>query len=1060
MTGSGSKKILLVDYEVSKMKATEDFLIQAGFEVVKAYDGLDALEKFAEEQVDLVLLSAMLPKLHGFEVCKAIKQSDVGKKIPVLITTSVYKSYKYKRQAMKDYFADDYILKPFNYEELLIKIREHLGLAESEDSSGMSESPRTVTPTQDADTVKPKREEGRSFDKLLDETLETLLKTSEMDEMGSEEEKKPEKSPERDLDSILEDTLSGLLRASTAKPKATPTPKPIVESKPPEPAQPVKTKPVEPPQKESVGEIDKIISDAMHVIDEAGSQSVEEPPSLLYSSDAKTTELPRGEIFSALERAEKTSGPVLRDSREGIRFGKYILIEKIASGGMAEMWKAKQRGPEGFEKIVAIKRILPHLVENEDFITMFIDEGKVAAQLTHPNIAQIYELGEEDGSYYIAMEYIAGKDLREVMRTGRRVNNPFRIELGVQIASKLLAGLHYAHRKKGFNNEDLNIVHRDVSPANILISYEGEVKLVDFGIAKAAAKNSVTQIGALKGKILYMSPEQASGQPVDRRSDIFSVGVLLYEMITGKRPFLADNEMAILQKVREWDPTPPSSVNARISTTLDRIILRAVAKNPSDRYQTAEEFRSDLDSYLNAHKPPQKILDLGLYMRTLFRNDIAREVPELLESIKDTELYPELDSIEEPIAPVTPSYEESPPRRIPVVEEQPAVQIPEPEPVVVKAEPEVSRAAIVEEEAPSEPEPVVQIPQEPAPIAEPDLELIDIRSEPSDAVVTQKPPVEIAFEEAARPKSKGKKDRSRGARKEPDRIVAKEPEPTHPPAPSPPPPPPPPPPEPVQPKAEPPRPKAEPVEPTPKDSVVFDESFLMPSQKKATFDLKNPVVMIGGGIGILILLIVVIMSMSGGDKQTPPAVTPTVASMESPTNADGLAMTSPTDTPMATASPTVTPTPTKTPPTKATSAPGTPTPTVTNSPEPSPTAPPSQTPTQPPAAPTDTPVPTKIPAGTYIEHPQVRPQVLTQVPATLPAAARQMGVTGYVQLRVLVSEKGEVLDIEVLQANEQLEKSGCVKAAKDALKQWKFKPATQDDIPVKTHLNLVIPFTK
>ena len=806
-----------------------------------------------------------------------------------------------------------------------------------------------------------------------------------------------------------------------------------------------------------MGEIDKIISDAMHVIDEAGSQSVEEPPDLLLTSDAKTTELPRGEIFSALERAEKTSGPVLRDPREGIRFGKYILIEKIASGGMAEMWKAKQRGPEGFEKIVAIKRILPHLVENEDFITMFIDEGKVAAQLTHPNIAQIYELGEEDGSYYIAMEYIAGRDLREVMRTGRRVNNPFRIELGVQIASKLLAGLHYAHRKKGFNNEDLNIVHRDVSPANILISYEGEVKLVDFGIAKAAAKNSVTQIGALKGKILYMSPEQASGQPVDRRSDIFSVGVLLYEMITGKRPFLADNEMAILQKVREWDPTPPSSVNARISTTLDRIILRAVAKNPADRYQTAEEFRSDLDGFLNAQKPPQKILDLGLYMRTLFRNDIAREVPELLESIKDTELYPELDSIEEPIAPVTPSYEESPPRHIPVIEEQPAVEIPEPVPAVVPAEPEIPQVDVVEEEIPAEPIPVVPITPEPAPTAESEMELIDIRSEPSEAMTPQKPSDEAVHDEAARPKSKGRKDRQRGGRKESDRMAAKDSEPAPPP---PPPPPPLPAPEPVRPKPEVPRPKPEPVEPRPQETVVFDESFLMPSQKQSSINLKNPVVLIGGGIGILVLLIVVIMSMSGGDKQAPPAGTPTVAAMESPTSAEGMAMTSPTDTPTATASPTITPTATKTPSTKATSAPGTPTPTVTNSPEPSPTAPPTQPPTQPPAIPTDTPVPTKIPAGTYIEHPQVRPQVLTQVPATLPAAARQMGVTGYVQLRVLVSEKGEVLDIEVLQANEQLEKSGCVKAAKDALKQWKFKPATQDEIPVKTHLNLVIPFTK
>lgn len=1052
MTGSGSKKILLVDYEVSKMKATEDFLIQAGFEVVKAYDGLDALEKFAEEQVDLVLLSAMLPKLHGFEVCKAIKQSDVGKKIPVLITTSVYKSYKYKRQAMKDYFADDYILKPFNYEELLIKIREHLGLAESEDASvGIPrDSSRTVSMLPDVEVVKPKKDEGRSFDKLLDETLETLLKTSEMDEISSEDEKKSEKTPERDLDSILEDTLSGLLRASTAKPKSPPAQKPIVESLPPE-SDTLRVKPVA-PQRESGGEIDKIISDAMHVIETAGTPTTEEALPDLYPTDSKTIELPRGEIFSALDRVEKAASPLLKDTREGIRFGKYILIEKIASGGMAEMWKAKQRGPEGFEKIVAIKRILPHLVENEDFITMFIDEGKVAAQLTHPNIAQIYELGEEGGSYYIAMEYIAGKDLREVMRSGRRINNPFRIELGVQTASKLLAGLHYAHRKKGFNNEDLNIVHRDVSPANILISYEGEVKLVDFGIAKAAAKNSVTQIGALKGKILYMSPEQASGQSVDRRSDIFSVGVLLYEMITGKRPFLADNEMAILQKVREWDPTPPSSLNARISTILDRIILRAVAKNPSERYQTAEEFRLDLDSFLNTQKPPRNILDLGLYMRTLFRSDIAREVPELLESIKDTEMYPELDSIEETIEPVVtripPTALESPPRIAPIIDESPRaeshgseLEAVQPERIIEELLPEpipshdIQQMIRAEEPVPViATTPVIDFPPEPEP------EMIDLREEPSEVAIT--PPKPIFTEEPRRSKSKGKsKDKSSYTHKEPDRAVS-----------SPPPPP--------VPPSEPIRAKSDPTQSPKSDDVVFDDSFLMPSKKQSAVDLKNPVVLIAGGIGALVVLIVLIVALSGGgDKQPPPSSTPTadLSAMSTPSDSAAI-IESPIASPTETPSPTITPMATKTPMTKSTAAPVTVTPTF--SPSPPPTPPPVDTPTNPPAPPTDTPVPTKIPAGTYIEHPQVRPQVATQVPATLPAAAKQMGVTGYVQLRVLISETGEVLDVEVLQANEQLEKSGCVKAAKDALNQWKFKPATQDGVPVKTHLNLVIPFTK
>ncbi|MCD4653909.1 response regulator, partial [bacterium] len=190
MIGSTGRKILLVDYEVSKMKATEDFLSQAGFDVVKAFDGLDALEKFSEEQPDLVLLSAMLPKLHGFEVCKAIKHSEAGRKIPVLITTSVYKSYKYKRQAMKDFLADDYILKPFNYEELIVKIHEHLGISEMPGES-LDDSPPTTK-----DTAKAEETDGE-FESLLDQTLEKLLSKPKQEE-STQKQKEEKKALESD----------------------------------------------------------------------------------------------------------------------------------------------------------------------------------------------------------------------------------------------------------------------------------------------------------------------------------------------------------------------------------------------------------------------------------------------------------------------------------------------------------------------------------------------------------------------------------------------------------------------------------------------------------------------------------------------------------------------------------------------------------------------------------------------------------------------------------------------------------------------------------------------
>ncbi|MBN1551290.1 TonB family protein, partial [bacterium] len=745
--------------------------------------------------------------------------------------------------------------------------------------------------------------------------------------------------------------------------------------------------------------------------------------------EAQTVQLTRDKLESVLREEAK-------HEEEGIQFGKYLLIEKIASGGMAEMWKAKQKGPEGFEKLVAVKRILPHLGENEDFITMFIDEGKVAAQLTHPNIAQIYELGEQDSSYYIAMEYIAGKDLRTIMRKGRKLNRSLSVELSVLLARNLLAGLHYAHRKKGFNNEDLNIVHRDVSPQNVLISYEGEVKLVDFGIAKAAAKNSVTQTGALKGKILYMSPEQAWGQTVDRRSDIFSVGVLLYEMLTGKRIFLADNEIAILQKVREWDPPPPSSANARVSSILDRIILKAIAKNPADRFQTADEMRSDLDSFLGTIKPSPKALDLGLYMRGLFSEEIAREVPELLESIKEEDYYEEPVIAEPPAPPEKELPEERP-------EEVERISAPPPEPEIPIEEELVEFEEEEEEVEPEEEayieEPVEEVTEPPedfaeeqeeepvkVPVPEEDVYQeseaetgIEVE-EPEPAPVTPEAPTFEEFEE--------EKTEMMPEEKLEPLITA---------------------------PAVTPKPEKEPEEKA-EEAILFDDSFLKPSKKGFSFDFKNPVVMIGGGVGLLVIILVAVFAFMGGESEKPPAQ-PTISAADSQaTAAAAVAMIANTPTP--TPEPTITSTPEPT--TEPTALPTRP-PRPTDTPRPEDTATPIPTNTPPPTftpQPTATPIPTKIPAGTYIEHPDVKPEILEKTAVTMPVAARKMNIEGTVLLRLLVSETGEVLDISVLRADDALEKSGCVKAAKDAVKDWRFQAATHQGVPVKTHFNVLIPF--
>ncbi len=280
----------------------------------------------------------------------------------------------------------------------------------------------------------------------------------------------------------------------------------------------------------------------------------------------------------------------------------YQLISKIAAGGMAEVWKAKLIGEKGFEKIVAIKKILPHLGDNEEFISMFIDEAKVAANLTHPNIAQIYELGKMADSFFIAMEYVSGHNLRTLFNISSELGVTMPPEVAAFIGMKLCNALHYAHNKKGYDNLPLHIVHRDVSPQNILVSTEGEIKLVDFGIAKASIKATETIAGSLKGKLLYMSPEQADGKPIDKRSDIFSLGNLLFEALTGRKLFLGDSELSILKSVREARIPRLREINPAIPPGLEEILLKALSRDPDQRYEDAKALENALKEFLKREK--------------------------------------------------------------------------------------------------------------------------------------------------------------------------------------------------------------------------------------------------------------------------------------------------------------------------------------------------------------------------------------------------------------------------------------------------------------------------
>ncbi len=307
-------------------------------------------------------------------------------------------------------------------------------------------------------------------------------------------------------------------------------------------------------------------------------------------------------------------------------FGKYILLERISVGGMAEVFKAKSFGVEGFARSVAIKRILPHLAEDPRFVEMFINEAKVAVQLSHANVAQVYELGRFESDHYIAMEYVAGKDLLSMHQYTKKTGDRLPMQLAAYIGSRVAEGLGYAHRKTGNDGRPLGIIHRDISPQNVLISYEGAVKLIDFGIAKAAIHSShQTQAGVLKGKYGYMSPEQITGKPLDQRSDIFALGTVLHEMLTGERLFCGDNDFLTLEKVRAAKADPPSRHNPDVPPQLDQIILRALAREPSERYQTATQFADDLGRFLHMSGAGLSSKALKSWMRTRFAGDIANE---------------------------------------------------------------------------------------------------------------------------------------------------------------------------------------------------------------------------------------------------------------------------------------------------------------------------------------------------------------------------------------------------------------------------------------------------
>jgi serine/threonine protein kinase len=299
-------------------------------------------------------------------------------------------------------------------------------------------------------------------------------------------------------------------------------------------------------------------------------------------------------------------------------YGKYFLVSKLAEGGMAEIFLAKQVGVEGFEKNVVVKRMLAHLSTAGDFVAMFLDEARLASRLSHPNVVQVLDLGFEGGCYFIAMEYLAGEDFSTVIRSAAKQRTFVPLSIALKVLSQAAQGLHYAHEFTDSKGQPLNVVHRDVSPSNIFVTYSGQVKMLDFGIAKAESRVTATTAGVVKGKYQYMAPEQAQSLPVDRRADVYSLGVCMYEVLCNARPFARDTDLAILNAVLKNEYRPPRQLRPDLPVELEQILVKALSRDAADRYQTALEFSDAVENYLRASTSVTRGAALSTYMTNFF----------------------------------------------------------------------------------------------------------------------------------------------------------------------------------------------------------------------------------------------------------------------------------------------------------------------------------------------------------------------------------------------------------------------------------------------------------
>ncbi len=311
--------------------------------------------------------------------------------------------------------------------------------------------------------------------------------------------------------------------------------------------------------------------------------------------------------------------------KKPIPFGKYYLLNRLSVGKKTEVFKAKAFGGEGFERMIAVKRMMPDRVESDESTATFIEEAKIGVQLQHPNIVQTFDLGMVGKSYFMVLEYIHGRDLQSITDRLRAKNATMPIPVIVYIAIKVCEGLDYAHNKKDWTGRFLNLVHRKINPKTILVSFDGEVKIVNLGMVKTDGKSALTQAGAIKGKMGYMSPEQACAFPTDRRSDIFAVGICLWEMLTGKRLFDGETDLSTLEKIRSAEIARPSEHTPGIPEPLETIVMKALSKEAEDRYQNAADLQDDLHRWMYESGNFFARKAVEAFMVELFQDEIVSE---------------------------------------------------------------------------------------------------------------------------------------------------------------------------------------------------------------------------------------------------------------------------------------------------------------------------------------------------------------------------------------------------------------------------------------------------